>query len=200
MRAKNGLVDHVVGGIERQQTLMETRNTTCIAPAPPEAPDWNRLLAEVRPLVLQVALQDLRLSSEDSEDIFQLVSLKLYGSWEGLQSPAAMPAWVRTVTRRTALDHLRARKQTLSLDSLEREPADAGAWVDRVEARADLERALQAVSEQYHEPLFLFYVLGYSQDEIGRRLNRPRSTVASQISRGLAQLRQALASSPEAEE
>lgn len=159
---------------------------------------WRELFEEVRPLVRTVAGTDFRLSLDDQEDVFQLVCLKLYRSLHELKNPLAFRNWLRCVTRRAALDFLRQRRSMASLDVVEEESGPVAleseplAWEDRTDLRVDLERALDRLPEKYRAPVRLYVLDGEEQEDVSRILGRPRSTVASQIHRGLARLRRSL--------
>jgi RNA polymerase sigma-70 factor, ECF subfamily len=164
---------------------------------------WDRLLQESIPLITAIARTDFGLHREDAEDVVQLVHLKLYEHLDDLRDAASFTAWLRRLTRHTIIDLLRQKRQTLSLDALAEEtgmelslPAlgevpgiDTG-----IAVRLDLQRALASLPPLYREPVIQYLVHGKGQDEIGRLLGRPRSTVATQIQRGLQKLRHCLTS------
>jgi len=168
---------------------------------------WNRLFQASAPMVAAIARVDFGLHREDAEDIVQLVHLKLYEHLEELRDPEAFAGWLRRLTRRTILDMLRQKRQMLSLDALAEEnglqlserpghgwgegrslESDGGG----VAVRLDVQRALADLPSIYREPVVYFLLDGRGQDEIGRLLGRPRSTVATQIQRGIQKLRRFL--------
>ena len=51
---------------------------------------------------------------------------------------------------------------------------------------------MRRLPARYREPIQLHLVRGLPQEEVGRRLGRPRSTVATQVERGLIRLRRSL--------
>ncbi len=63
---------------------------------------------------------------------------------------------------------------------------------------AQLLVALQQIDAVYHAPVALFYLEDYAYKEIAEILSIPMGTVKSRISRGIAQLQQALGGSPPA--
>ncbi len=164
-----------------------------------DAGAWSELLAAVRPLVQTIARRDFHLGLDDVEDIHQLVCVKLYENIGQLREPAAFRQWLRCLTRRVIVDFLRQRKDASSLDYLEEsfglEPTEQTAdlrWVEQATLRVEVQRALMSLPEKYRRPLLLHLLLGEPQEEVSRMLGRPRSTVASQIHRGLARLRRTL--------
>jgi RNA polymerase sigma-70 factor, ECF subfamily len=166
-----------------------------------DAQAWDRLLQQSIPLIMAIARTDFGLHREDAEDVVQLVHLKLYEHLDELRDAASFTAWLRRVTRHTIIDLLRQKHQTLSLDALAEDtgmelslPAlgevpgvDAG-----IAIRLDVQRALATLPPLYREPVIQYLLHGKGQDEIGRLLGRPRSTVATQIQRGLEKLRRSL--------
>lgn len=168
---------------------------------------WERLFQDSAPIIYAIARADFGLHREDAEDIVQMVHLKLYEHLEELRDPESFAAWLRRVTRRTIIDTLRQKRQTVSLEALREETGlelpDATARAfgnerardgdgESVVVRLDVERALALLPPLYRDPVIQYLVEGKPQDEIGRLLGRPRSTIATQIQRGLQKLRREL--------
>lgn len=162
---------------------------------------WSRLLGEVRRLALDLARWKYRLGQEDAEDVAQVVQLRVAERLGQLREPASFGFWVRRLVQRAALDCLRQRRPVVSLDdessSAHELEANTERYMDydQILLRADLDRALAKLPDLYREPIRLNVLEGIPQDEVGRILGRPRSTVASQIERGLYRLQRSLTSS-----
>lgn len=160
---------------------------------------WDRLLATVRRLALDLGRWKYRLGREDTEDLAQVVQLRVAQRLPQLREAAAFYSWVRQLTHHAALDALRTRRPMLSLDEplptseVEMELNTVELY-DQIVLRADLDRALACLPAHYREPIKLHMLDGIPQDEVGRLLGRPRSTVASQIDRGLRRLQRTLGS------
>jgi RNA polymerase sigma factor (sigma-70 family) len=166
---------------------------------------WNRLLEEIRRMALDLGRRSYHLGLEDAEDMAQTVQLRVLERLPQLRHAAAFPLWVRRVIHHVALDMLRQRRPWLSLDApVASDDGGEKAWedflpasdteepYDQVLLRMDLDRALARLPELYRKPIELHVLEGLPQDEVGRRLRRPRSTVATQIERGLHRLRRTL--------
>jgi RNA polymerase sigma-70 factor (ECF subfamily) len=166
---------------------------------------WNRLLEEVRRMALDLGRRNYHLGLEDAEDMAQLVQVRVLERLPQLRHAAALPLWVRRVVHHTALDMLRQRRPLLSLDApVASDDASESEWEELLPApdaedayeqvllRMDLERALSRLPDRYRRPIELHVLQGMPQDEVGRRLGRPRSTVATQIERGLHRLRRSI--------
>jgi RNA polymerase sigma-70 factor (ECF subfamily) len=135
-----------------------------------------------------------------------VVLIKVSERLPQLRRSDSFPLWVRRVVHHVALDMLRRRRSVLSLDTLfpsegwesgesgyeEIAEPEAVDPYEQILLRADLDRALQRLPAHYREPIQLHLLQGMPQDQVGRRLGRPRSTVATQIERGLVRLRRSL--------
>jgi RNA polymerase sigma-70 factor (ECF subfamily) len=151
----------------------------------------------VRELALELGQWKYRLAREDAEDLAQVVQLRVAQRLYQLRDPAAFRVWVRQMTQRAAVDALRRQRPVLSLDQPlplgeEGDALQSEEQYERIALRADLDRALARLPGRYREPIELHVLDGIPQDEVGRILGRPRSTVASQIERGLRKLQRSL--------
>jgi RNA polymerase sigma-70 factor (ECF subfamily) len=160
----------------------------------------RRLLEAVRELATGVGMRNYRLGREEAEDMAQVVQVRVSTHLPRLRRPESFPLWVRRMIHHAALDALRQRRTCVPLDALANpdaeltEPPEKGDPYDALLLRADVNRALSRLPALYREPIRLHVLQGLPQDEVGRRLGRPRSTVATQVERGLTRLRRSLAS------
>jgi RNA polymerase sigma factor (sigma-70 family) len=160
---------------------------------------WEGLLGAVRRAALDLATRGYRLKPEDAEDLAQSVQLQVLQRLPQLREPRAFPRWVWRLIHHMALEALErgADRPILSLDVLAASEGKAAAAIatdpyHRVLLRADLDRVLSRLPTHYRRPIELHLLHGLSQDQVGRLLERPRSTVATQIERGLRRLRRIL--------
>ncbi len=163
-----------------------------------DAQAWGSLLADVRALALRLGRWKYRLGAEDAEDVAQAVQIRISERLGQLRDTAAFPHWVRRLVHHAVVDLIRQRRPAVRLDDLPRAVTEAipepraGAAFDQIALREDLRRALSRLPEHYRAPIQLHVLEGIPQDEVGRLLGRPRSTVASQIERGLKRLERSL--------
>lgn len=168
---------------------------------------WDRLLEAVRQMAVDLGRGTYQMGLEDAEDLAQLVQIRVMERLPQLRSPEAFPLWARRIVHHVALDMLRQRRPLLSLDAFSSSESfndteerheeavaapEATDPYDLTLLRVDLERALSRLPALYREPIQLHLLQGMPQEEVGRRLGRPRSTVATQIGRGLHRLRRTL--------
>jgi len=159
---------------------------------------WNRLLDAVCRMAMDLARGSYRMGIEDAEDLAQTVQIRVAERLPQLRQPEAFPLWVRRVIHHVALDMLRQRHALVSLDAEDGPGEEITATSEGVDPydlallRTDLDRALDRLPPLYREPIQLHLLQGMPQDQVGQRLGRPRSTVATQIERGLQRLRRPL--------
>jgi RNA polymerase sigma factor (sigma-70 family) len=192
----------MVGTSERLQAMLDVElEALVVTCARGDAAAWHPLLDAVRRLAVTLGCRNYRLGLDDAEDLAQNVQLRVIERLPHLRRSSAFPLWVRRVIHHVALDTLRERRRVTPLDDLEDLDTDAESLdvdsYDRALLRADLSRALSRLPAHYRQPIEMHLLHGMPQEQISQRLGRPRSTVATQIERGLRRLRPMLASSAE---
>ncbi len=129
-----------------------------------------------------------------AEDVRQNVFLRLIESTETLPRPELFGAWIRRCTINEALLHLR-KKHTheRAVDRLAREAksttSEPHQSVDDATDATRLKAALAQLEPEQRAMLSLRFDLGLNFQEVADALGRPCSTVKSQVSRTIAQLR-----------
>ena len=128
---------------------------------------------------------------DDAEDITQQVFAKLLlviGKYQQREAPFI--AWIITVTRNVALDHLR-RQRTIPVQEVRSEATGQVAATDRA---VDLTEALSRLPFDQLEVVLLRHLGGLSPSEIATRTGRTESSVHGLHHRGRRSLRAELAS------
>lgn len=130
------------------------------------------------------------------EDAVQEVFVRVHKSLKDYRGECQFSTWLYRVTRNVAIDHLRKRKKTVSLDDWRTLRANGNAW-KRLEARDQL-RALYAALEKlnvdYREAFLLYEVEGLKLREIAEMMDLPIGTAASRVRRAREELRSVLES------
>jgi RNA polymerase sigma factor (sigma-70 family) len=141
---------------------------------------------------------------DDAEDLAQQVQIRVAERLSQLREPQAFHHWLRRLIHHAAVDSLRERRLLLSTDLTS--GSEIGFQVvwqriagiesadpfDQALLRLALTNALARLPDHYREPIRLHLLEGIPQEGVGRLLGRPRSTVATQIERGLHRLRRLL--------
>ena len=132
-----------------------------------------------------------------AEDLVQETFTRAWRSLDSLREEGAAKAWLITALRRE-----NARR--FSRKSLERIDIDvdtleaSNAQEDQLEARA-LRRALTELSRDYHDPLLLQVVGGFSVGEIAQEMNLSTGAVTTRLFRARQKLRDVLTHHPDIE-
>jgi RNA polymerase sigma-70 factor (ECF subfamily) len=149
---------------------------------------WRDLVDRFSRYVYAIAVQAYRLPEHDAEDVFQEVFTRVYERLDQLRDPAAIRPWIAQLTRRVAVDRLREGSRVELNEEVT--PREADETMDRLEDAWDVRDALAQLSQPCQEVLDRFFARDESYRTIGEALEIPSGTIASRISRCLAQLRE----------
>jgi RNA polymerase sigma-70 factor (ECF subfamily) len=152
-------------------------------------------------IVRGVAYRVLRDPSEADDllqDIFLLVH-RLCGSFDSSKGSARF--WILQMTYRRAISRRRYLTSRhfytrLDLDDVETELADPRTSAAKIEELIDatsgsgsLQKVFEELSENQRETLHMFFVEGYTFDEIAEKLGQSRGNIKNHYFRGLDKLR-----------
>lgn len=155
---------------------------------------WNELVRRFAGLVAYV-IRHYRLSAADTQDVSQLVWLRLVEHLGQIREPAALPGWLATTTRHECERYLRVNGRSVAVDPMTmREDRSAAPEVDEmllaVERRQVLLDGLGELAPQQRELLLMLSAdPPYSYAEISRILGIPIGSIGPTRSRVLEKLR-----------
>ena len=126
----------------------------------------------------------------DVEDVMQRVFYEVWRVHDRYDPSLSLRAWVLSIARKRAIDHLRKRRDVVvPIESMReisgddgREVAERMAWADEVRS------ALSVLPDLQREVIELAYFGGYTQTEIATALDIPLGTVKTRTARGLQRL------------
>ena len=153
----------------------------------------EELYEQVSPLLLSVLMRLLR-TRDLAEDALQDVFVRIWrqaGQYEAQRGRAF--AWLVSIARYRAIDMLRARKDWVSLDTVE-EPEAPAVRPESELTQSTLERCMELLSGDQRQCLALAYQQGLSQASIATSVGRPLGTVKSWVRQALRSLRRCLES------
>jgi RNA polymerase sigma-70 factor (ECF subfamily) len=168
----------------------------------------ERFERDVLPLLSNLYSAALRLTRNpsDAEDLVQEAYLRAYRGFSGFQEGTNLRAWMYRILTNTFINSYRKKQrqpQTVSdediedwylYDRLGDSAAEASAETSVLERipDEDVQRALEALPEQFRMAVWLADVEGFSYKEIAEILDVPIGTVMSRLHRGRKSLQKAL--------
>jgi RNA polymerase sigma factor (sigma-70 family) len=153
---------------------------------------WRALVERYSRYVYAIAVRAYRLDADDAEEVFQEVFARTYQQLDRLRDDAAIRPWIGQLTRRLAVDRLRAAKRERPLDAEAVDGEEATARLDRIHEALAVRQALGSLNESCQELLDRFFARDESYRSIAETLGLPMGTVASRLSRCLSRLREVL--------
>src|SRR4029077_15962732 len=151
---------------------------------------WKNLILRYERLVYSVALT-LCPEGDDASDVFQYVWMELYQQLSDLRHAEALPAWLITVTRRSAHKVITSRRGS---EPLEEDVPDMKQHLSLIEQEHLLERALGQLGERCRQLIDLLYfdLDEPSYAEIAEKLSMPVASIGPTRARCLEKLRKLL--------
>ena len=125
-----------------------------------------------------------------ADDAAQDAIQRAFGALDTFDVNRPFAPWLRRIAANRAIDELRRDGRLVELDSEAAALATIGP--DSAETPAGLAALVQALPREKRLVVVLRYWLDYSLDEIAEALEIPFGTVASRLSRALAELREEL--------
>lgn len=154
-----------------------------------DARAFERLAGEYAGRLYAVAYRMLG-NRADAEDAVQRALLKCFAARASYSPRWAISTWLYRALTNVCIDELRRRRVRGDVDSLEDGSAIRPASIGE---RIDLTRALEAVPREARMLLALHYVDGLGYGELAKIRGISVNTVKSQLRRGKAILKKALA-------
>lgn len=134
-------------------------------------------------------LEDVYLAQDAAQEAF----VAAYQSLEQLREPQAFPGWLKQIV--VTQCHRLLRTKQLPTNSLELTPdlptlgMEPGTAVEQLELHNKVLEAIQSLPETEREVTKMFYLNGYSQQEIAGRLEIPVTTVKKRLQYARERLR-----------
>ena len=127
-------------------------------------------------------LRRLAPSEADAWELLQETWLKLFRSLRSLRDPQALPAFLYTTARNTALSRLRKREfQEIESDPSEVHDEASGNDISAFDNAEQVHHALDQLPLLQREALTLYFLEDLSLDEMAATLGVPVGTVKSRL-------------------
>ena len=127
-----------------------------------------------------------RVRADDADDLVHEVFIKAMRRLHRLNDAQAFAAWICTIARNVATDHLRSRRPHASLPEIARNHADAR------NAAEEMLEVIRTLPDAYREPLILRLVEHMPGPEIALRTGMTEGSVRVNLHRGMKLLREKL--------
>ena len=164
---------------------------------------WAAIVQRYAELIRRVARR-YRLSTADTEDVSQLVWLKLFDHIDRIREPKAIPGWIATTTANACLSIVKTQARAIATDpvaltersagvgslSTAGEPSEPTAVLQRQEDLLSLQMGLDELPSEQRDLLVLLMAdppLTYKQ--ISQQLGRPIGSIGPTRARTLDRLR-----------
>ena len=142
----------------------------------------------------------------EAEDVAQEAFVRAFRSLNRLKEPTAFLGWLLCIARNLATDHLRSRKNTLSLDvlgesaeqflapsskeTLRESQTDVHDNVERDEEIEEILDAVRSLPDRYREVITLKYLRNMDGRTMAEHLGEPEGTIRNRLFRALTKLRE----------
>lgn len=168
---------------------------------------WNEFVSRFQRLIYSIAVRDFRLQSADADEVFQQVFVRLLQhdrkalrAWTG---DGSLVAYVAAVTRRVAVDRLRAERRHPGApgaddgdDDTRPEPVDPRASPEDVAYLEECRRLVLATAEkalvERDLALIQHWLAGRTYNEIADALGMTVNHVGVALRRAIQRLRQSV--------
>jgi len=157
---------------------------------------WSRLVERYLPLVRSV-IRWHGLSGQDSEDVAQILWLRLVEHLKDIREPRALPGWIKTTTRNECMQLLKSARRAVPVGaSVEPQPVTpADHELDEDLLRAERHQALlTALAELPEHQRTLLVLLAadppLSYAEVSRLLDIRIGSIGPTRARALSRLRE----------
>jgi len=154
--------------------------------------EFTAIVERYKNAVFAVALSRLG-SYHDAEDAAQEAFVEAFGRLATLKDPERLGAWLRSIAIHRAIDIARRRREGASIDAVTETAAPQGR--DELEHQELREKVLDAIASLAagpRETVTLYYINGYSTDEVAAIQGVPAGTVKRRLYDARARLQKEL--------
>ena len=126
-------------------------------------------------------------NKSDADDLAQDTLVKAYLSLTGYQDKGRFRSWLFKIAHNTFLNHMARQRTTESIDEARTLASNTAA--DSSFEHQDLYMALRALPPKERSAITLFYLNGYSINDIAKITDASEGAVKTQLSRGRDKLK-----------
>lgn len=150
--------------------------------------EFSSRILEAEEAMYHTAYAILR-NDSDCADAVQDAIFKAYKSLGSLKNPEYFKTWIIRILVNTCYSQLKSRKYTDDIEDMESIP---GQTAEDDYSKTELMLEIAAMDEKYRVPLMLYYMDGFTTEEIARSLGITSAAVRKRLSRARLILREQL--------
>lgn len=150
--------------------------------------EFSSRILEAEEAMYHTAYAILR-NDSDCADAVQDAIFKAYKSLGSLKNPEYFKTWIIRILVNTCYSQLKSRKYTEDIEDMESIP---GQTAEDDYSKTELMLEIAAMDEKYRVPLMLYYMDGFTAEEIARSLGITSAAVRKRLSRARLILREQL--------
>ena len=145
--------------------------------------DFAPIIARYKDAVFGVSIARLR-DFDDAEDITQQVFIEAFERLASLKDPHRLGAWLRTIAIHRSIKHRKRGQRRAELDAValpEGEVPTPAEELEQSELRDQVMAAIGRLSKVQRETVTLYYISGYSQQEVAAIQEVPLGTIKHRL-------------------
>ena len=161
-----------------------TNDATLVAEVLNSGPEaFAQIIHHYKSIVFGVAVARVR-NFHDAQDIAQTVFIEAFERLDSLKDPNRLGAWLRSITIHRCINHLQRRPPEITvedMDDIQEHHTTPQTELETKELRDQVMAAIGRLSKVQRETVTLFYISGYSQQEIAAIQEVPIGTIKRRL-------------------
>jgi RNA polymerase sigma-70 factor (ECF subfamily) len=170
--------------LKHTETASEWDNDTLVKTALSGGPQaFGPIIERYKDAVFGVALSRLR-NFHDAEDMTQSAFVEAFDRLPSLKDPKRLGAWLRSITLHKCINYQKRESRSTTLDAIAEPISQAPNpqhLIEREELRTQVMQAIDQLSKVQRETVTLYYISGYSQQEVAQIQEVPLGTIKRRL-------------------
>lgn len=165
------------------ETATECDNATLVDKALSGGPQaFGPIIERYKDAVFGVALSRLH-NFHDAEDLTQSSFVEAFDRLASLKDPNRLGAWLRSITIHRCINYLKRESRSVTIASIEEPeaPHNPHRDMEQTELREQVLNAIGRLSKTQRETVTLYYISGYSQQEVAHIQEVPVGTIKRRL-------------------
>lgn len=139
--------------------------------------------------LIYAVVYDMTRQEEDAKDITSECFIRLWERADTYRFGGKHKAWLVTIARNMAIDHLRKQRRELPMEELPEAEQESGDFAEEVVGSMSMQEAMKCLKPTEQEVLDLKILGDFTFREISKILRKPMGTVSWLYRSGIEKLR-----------